>query len=216
MLHTASPDLHGVHVFVSSVCDCGQVRSAHVAHAWSHHSSRHERQLRRWWPDRLKSRGWHIRQRDVPAIDESALEDGTEVLVEVFSIEPKEAILSFLRILLISRQRIRDGDVLKATVIDTRTAAEELKIQTAFPMNCSIYSIWIIRIQPDALQLTCRRIWPADKKRVPLQVVDVDEQPVGGDILRVESAGDASCEVSEGVLDLAAAVQCLPASHVLL
>ena len=115
--------------------------------------------------------------------------------------------------------RLREDTSLLWTV-----AAHSLQ---AFPMNCSIYSIWIIRIQPatslsrdgkraqtihacgfascsrepqtptsvvpflwtpkiakwqrtrkapkspcnapcwpDALQLTCRRIWPADKKRV--------------------------------------------------
>mmetsp|Transcript_35370 Transcript_35370/g.81601 ORF Transcript_35370/g.81601 Transcript_35370/m.81601 type:complete len:286 (-) Transcript_35370:885-1742(-) len=219
MLYPFSAHLSCVHLLeMASVCKrCLPWNSGKIhGGGRGHHAVCHHRQVRWWRPDNFEPRRWHVRQGHVASVDESALEDRPKIFVKIFGVQPEETIFPPLRVLRAPRQSIWNGDILEPTIIDPGPSTEKLEVETTFPLNRAVDGVRVVRIESHTLQLAVDHVRSANEESVPLQIMDVDEQPVRRNVFGVEAASHTSGKVCKSILNLAASVEGLPASHIFL
>mmetsp|Transcript_120834 Transcript_120834/g.353018 ORF Transcript_120834/g.353018 Transcript_120834/m.353018 type:complete len:230 (-) Transcript_120834:650-1339(-) len=134
--------------------------------------------------------------------------------MEIHRVHPKEALSSRLWKLLCVQQGVGHADILEATIEDAGRAAEDLDVETALPCHRSVHDVGVVGVEAHTMELAINLVRSAHKERVALELVDVNEKPVSGDVASAESTRYAAGEVGQGLLDVAAGVERLPATPV--
>mmetsp|Transcript_71550 Transcript_71550/g.186493 ORF Transcript_71550/g.186493 Transcript_71550/m.186493 type:complete len:890 (+) Transcript_71550:428-3097(+) len=161
-------------------------------------------------------RGRHARDADVRAVHQAALEDLVKVLMEVVNRQPHVPLrapagvgLQQLRV-----QVPRHGG-LEAHVGVLPVHAAQLHEALPLEVHRPVHRVVGVGVEGHAVGHGGVEVHAADPEAVPLHLVEVHEQAVGGDVARGEAASHAAGQVHQGLLDPPAAADGLPAAGVL-
>mmetsp|Transcript_12646 Transcript_12646/g.31874 ORF Transcript_12646/g.31874 Transcript_12646/m.31874 type:complete len:591 (-) Transcript_12646:602-2374(-) len=159
-------------------------------------------------------RGRHAWEADIGAVHEPALEDSLEVVVEVGDAEPEEAVLGLLGVC--PQEMVRDDDVVVKPSREDPIwrGAEYLHVALAVVVGRPIHGVVCKGVQPHAVPDATRVVHATDEQAIALQLVQVDEEPVRGHVLRREGRCHAARQICQRLIDAAAAAEGLPAAGI--